>query len=219
MAAAAHPDPSPAPPPFTPRLIVFEGIDGSGKTTLARQFCDFLRRNRVDCLYLREPGESVWGLKIRQLADTIDTLPVDEQLNYFIEDRKWDVQHNILPALYRGRSVVLDRYYLSNACYQGAHGLDMQEIIRRNRTFAPEPDLTFIVDVTVETGLARIAKTERPPARLFEQRDFLATVRANYRTITGPAIIAIDGEGSLAEVGAKIARHFNVFFKLDPAFT
>jgi dTMP kinase len=208
-----------AEPKFAPRLIVFEGIDGSGKTTLSKMFCDFLRHNDVDCTWLREPGDSIWGQKIRQMAEIRDNMPAEDELLYFIEDRKWDVQNNILPALYRGTTVILDRYYFSNACYQGARGLNMNDIVKRNLTFAPIPDLTYIIDVSIETGLARIAQTARPPARLFEKREHLAKVRENYRLINGPGIIFINGEGSAVQVFTEIKNHFNSFFKLHPSFT
>ncbi len=95
-------------------------------------------------------------MKIRRIAQDNDAISIQEELDLFIDDRRWDVETNILPALRSGTTVVMDRYYYSNACYQGARGLDMEAILRANREFAPEPDIVFIIDVDVERALERI---------------------------------------------------------------
>ena len=115
------------------RLIVFEGIDGSGKTSLSKLFHAHLLANSVPTVWLREPTDSALGMKIRRLAQDRESLSIEEELELFIQDRRWDVETNILPALRTGKTVVMDRYYYSNACYQGARGLDMDDILRTNR--------------------------------------------------------------------------------------
>ena len=128
-----------------PFFIVFEGIDGSGKTTLSKMLYDYLKKKDFDVVWLMEPSASKWGEKIREIARSRDNIPISEELNYFIEDRKWDVKHNINPALKKNQVVILDRYYFSTACYQGARGLDIQKILKLNQGFAPEPDLTSLL--------------------------------------------------------------------------
>ena len=96
------------------------------------------------------------------------------------------MENNILPALRAGKTVVLDRYFYSNACYQGARGLDMEAIIDLNLAFAPQPDLIFIIDVDVDRALARISSSRPGVAKLFEKKDFLVKVRANYLKLAGP---------------------------------
>jgi dTMP kinase len=190
------------------RLIVFEGIDGSGKTSLSKCFLARLQSEGVPAVWLYEPTDSPPGRRIRRLAQDRDSISVQEELELFIADRRWDVERNVLPALRAGTTVVMDRYYYSNACYQGARGLDMDEILRRNREFAPDPDLVFIVDVDVDRALERIALARAARAKLFEKKEFLEKVRGNYLALRGPNLALIDGNPPLAEViGPVLARY------------
>ena len=183
-----------------PALILFEGIDGSGKTSLSQMLINTLEAEGIDTLHLREPSDSVWGRKIRELASRKDSISINEELDYFIRDRKWNVKHNLLPALSRKKVVVLDRYYLSTACYQGARGLDMDTILETNKAFAPEPDIIFLIDVDVATALDRIGKNRPARARLFEQEEFLKRVRQNYLSLTEDNLYVVDGSPPLEEV-------------------
>ncbi|MBU4306993.1 MAG: dTMP kinase [Acidobacteria bacterium] len=188
-------------------MIVFEGIDGSGKTSLSRMFHAYLLENGVPAIWLREPSDSPLGEKIRGLAQDKESISVHEELEYFLEDRRWDVENNILPALRSGKTVVLDRYYYSNACYQGARGLDMEAILALNRQFAPEADLVFIIDVNVDRALARISSSRQGVAKLFEKKDFLEKVRANYLKLAGTNLVRIDGNPDLKTVMADVISH------------
>jgi len=190
------------------RLIVFEGIDGSGKTSLSRMFHASLLEKGKEAVWLREPTDSPLGDKIRGLARDRESLSIREELEYFITDRRWDVENNILPALRAGKTVILDRYYYSNACYQGARGLDMESILVMNREFAPEAELVFIIDVDVDRALARISSGRREVARLFEKKEFLEKVRANYHRLTGDNLVRIDGNAELKAVMADVLRRY-----------
>jgi dTMP kinase len=191
------------------RLIVFEGIDGSGKTSLSRMFHSYLLENGVPAVWLREPTDSPLGEKIRRIAQEKESISIQEELEYFLKDRRWDVENNILPALRSGKTVVLDRYYYSNACYQGARGLDMDAILSMNRQFAPEADLVFIIDVDVDRALARISSTRQEVAKLFEKKDFLKKVRANYLALAGANLVRIDGNPDLKIVMADVIRRYS----------
>ncbi len=195
------------------RLIVFEGIDGSGKTSLSRLFITYLGEKNVSAVWLREPTDSALGDKIRRVAQESEHISPQQELDYFIQDRRWDVGKNILPALRAGKTVVLDRYFYSNACYQGARGLDMKAIIDLNVSFAPQPDLTFIIDVDVDRALARIRDSRSDVAKLFEKKDFLLKVRANYLKLTGPNLLHVDGN---RELGIVLADIIDCFEKSSP---
>jgi len=190
------------------KFIVFEGIDGSGKTTLSRMLLSDFKTAGIDTVWFREPSDSPWGKKIRDLAHSADSIPIEEELSYFMEDRKWDINHNILPALTKGRTVILDRYFFSTACYQGARGLDMTEIIAANTAFAPKPDITFIIDVDVDVAMKRIKDNREQEAKLFEKREFLQKVKANYLMLADKNIHIIDGNDSLDAVFALIKDYF-----------
>jgi dTMP kinase len=196
-------------------LIVFEGIDGSGKTTLSRLFLNYLLEKGVPAIWLREPTDSALGEKIRRVAQENEHISPRQELDFFIEDRRWDVKNNIMPALDAGKTVVLDRYFYSNACYQGARGLDLDAIIELNLAFAPRPDLTFIIDVDVDRALARIGSSRPEPAKLFEKKDFLLKVRANYKKLAGTQLIHIDGNRDLATVLADIIKRFEKAAAVD----
>jgi dTMP kinase len=191
------------------QLIVFEGIDGSGKTSLSREFHAVMLKKGIPAVWLREPTDSPLGEKIRRLAQDKEKISIRAELEYFLKDRRWDVKNNILPALRSGKTVILDRYYYSNACYQGARGLDMDAILRRNRQFAPEADLVFIIDVDVDRALSRINRSRQETAKLFEKRDFLTNVRANYLKLTGANLVRIDGNPDLKTVIAEVIRRYS----------
>ncbi len=193
------------------QLIVFEGIDGSGKTSLSRLFHDRLLAAGTPATWLREPTDSPLGRKIRRLAQDKDAISITEELELFIADRRWDVETNILPALRSGTTVVMDRYYYSNACYQGARGLDVEGILSANRSFAPEPGIVFIIDVAVERALERIRLARESVARLFEKKDYLEKVRANYLALRGANLVLIDGNPPLDQVLAEVDLRFVEF--------
>ncbi|MBL9085553.1 MAG: dTMP kinase, partial [Planctomycetia bacterium] len=89
-------------------MIVFEGIDGAGKTTQVGLLVDALRRAGEDVVSSKEPTRGPWGMKIRESA-VKGRLPEAEELQAFIEDRREHVRDLVGPALERGAIVVLDR--------------------------------------------------------------------------------------------------------------
>lgn len=189
-------------------LIVFEGIDGSGKTSLSKMFLAHLLQGGTPALWLREPTDSPLGEKIRRLAQDQEAISIQEELDLFLQDRRWDVEANILPALRAGKTVVMDRYYYSNACYQGARGLDVEAILRTNRRFAPEPDIVFIIDADVQRALARISLARQGVAKLFEKKEFLEKVRRNYLALRGANLVLIDGNPGLETVMNDLLARF-----------
>jgi len=173
----------------------------------------YLQERGMETVWYREPGDSPWGRKIRELADREDSIPIEEELEYFIKDREWNVNTNILPGLKENKIVILDRYYFSTACYQGARGFDVEEIISRNTRFAPIPDITLIVDVDVTTALERIRGNREGEAILFEKRDFLEKVRNNYHNLEGDNLYFVDGTQPLESVFSNVWNHIEPFLK------
>jgi dTMP kinase len=184
-------------------LIVFEGIDGSGKTTQAKTLLRRLRARGIAAVFFREPTGGKWGREIRRKALRRDSLTPGEELELFVKDRREDVAKNLGPALAAGKVVVLDRYYLSTIAYQGAKGLDPGRIRRMNETFSPKPDLVFILDVEAGTGLSRIGDRKRKE-ELFEREDYLDKVRELFNGFRGRKIIHIDGTGDRKTISAVI---------------
>lgn len=162
-------------------LFVFEGIDGSGKTTQKKRVAEALR-NRGRCVVeLFEPTDGPFGRRIRESSRSDhDRLLVEEEMELFIRDRMENVENNIGPALERGDVVLLDRYYFSTMAYQGARGVDAESIRRRNEAFAPRPDRVLYFSVSVDTALERIRRTRGGVTDAFERRDYLERVKAMF---------------------------------------
>lgn len=172
-------------------LIALEGIDGSGKSTQARRLGAALRDRGIDAVVFREPGDSPHGDKLREQFREGRTITPREEADLFVADRRIDVRDNIAPALAAGRVVVMDRYYFSTMAYQGALGLDIEELRRENESFAPRPHLTLILDVPPETSARRIAASREKPSS-YEDVDYLAKVRALFVSFCNSNVIALD---------------------------
>jgi dTMP kinase len=164
-------------------FIVVEGIDGTGKSTQARGLAEWLREQGREVVSSREPTDGPWGAKIRATAAT-GRLSPEEELEYFLRDRREHVEQLIAPALTAGKVVILDRYYFSTMAYQGSRGVDPAEIRRRNEEFAPVPDLLFILDLDVEIALTRIGG-RGDTANEFEKADSLAKCREVFLGLAG----------------------------------
>lgn len=186
-------------------LIVFEGIDGSGKTTQALLLLEKLRSRGVEVAYFREPSDSRWGREIKQKASRAGSLKPAEELALFQKDRKSNVEKNLKPALDQRKAVILDRYYFSTMAYQGSRGFDPEEIRRMNEAFAAHPDLVFILDVEASRGLGRI-EGRKDRDLLFEQEDYLIKVRELFRSFTGENIHHIPASGSIEEISTRIEK-------------
>lgn len=186
-------------------FIVIEGIDGTGKSTQARRLGEWFAAQGREVVLSREPTDGPWGKKLRESAATGRLAPQDE-LEYFLNDRRQHVAEKIAPALAAGQVVILDRYYFSTMAYQGARGFDPAEIRRRNEQFAPVPDLLLILDLDVDAAHRRIG-ARGDTANEFEQRDNLQRCRDIFLTLQAePFTRIIDSNGSLDEVTARIRQ-------------
>jgi len=189
-------------------FIVLEGIDGSGKTTQAARLRDALLLSGIDTVLTREPTGGKWGKKIREIASSgRQGVTTEEELEYFLEDREEHVREVIAPALEAGKVVVCDRYYYSTMAYQGALGLDPEEIRRRNeeRGF-PRPDLVIYVDVEPWQGLKRIEEGRSGGANVgYEKREYLGKVKEIYDSMNDGNIRRTPGMGCQRAVGKQVA--------------
>jgi len=184
-------------------LIVFEGIDGSGKSTQAEILLERLQEEDFDAVYFREPSKGKWGRKIKKKALHPDSLSPAEELDLFQKDRRENVEKNLKPALKKKRIVILDRYYYSTIAYQGAKGIDEKLIRRMNEEFVVEPDLVFIFDIDPKKGLERIENRKKKD-KLFEREDYLVKVREIFRSFKGEKFVHIDALKSKEEISKEI---------------
>ncbi|MEK7953928.1 dTMP kinase [Luteolibacter soli] len=179
-------------------FIVLEGIDGTGKSTQSRQLAEWFRDQGREVIASREPTDGPWGAKIRATAAT-GRLSPEEELEYFLKDRREHVEQLIAPALAAGKVVILDRYYFSTMAYQGSRGVDPGEIRRQNEAFAPVPDLLFILDLDVDTALSRIGG-RGDTANEFEKHESLTKCREIFLGLAGEPFVHVISSGDGPEV-------------------
>jgi len=199
------------------RFITFEGIDGSGKTTQMRMLAERLRREGREVLEAVEPGGTPVGAQIRRiLLDSAnqDLRPTTELLLYFAS-RAQNVEQCILPALSAGKIVLCDRFTDSTLAYQGfARGLGEDTVLALDQIACHglNPDLTLLVDVDLETGLARTqarnADTTASETRMDDQSiEFHRKVRTAYFDLAkkyAGRFRVIDGRGTPESVAARV---------------
>jgi dTMP kinase len=185
-------------------LLVLEGIDGSGKSTLQRALAAHLRSRGLTVVTSREPTDGPHGTALRQSAKA-GRLSLGDELELFLKDRAQHVTEIIRPALHRGEVVILDRYYISTAAYQGARGADPQEIILMNEAFAPRPDLVLLLDIDPLGGTGRILRRGDQPDD-FEAVTYLAKVRDIFLSLPQPFIRRLDATWPPDEVFGAAAR-------------
>ncbi len=181
-------------------FIVFEGGDGSGKSTQARSLLRRLRRRGVKVLRTHEPGGTPLGQSLRRLLKSGDPMTPMSELLLFEAARAQLVWQVIKPHLEEGGVVIADRFTSSTMAYQGyGRGLDRELIERLNReaTGGLEPDLTVLLDLPVETALARkgggnVDTFDDAPV------DFHRKIRRGYS-----ALAAADPEGWLVLDGQR----------------
>ena len=187
-----------------PLFIVFEGIDGSGKSTACTETERVLSERSEPCVRLAEPTAGVFGAKIRSLLSQPIEPDPDVMLELFVKDREEDVAANISPALNGGRIVLLDRYFYSNAAYQGASGIPYTRILKVNARYGfPVPDRVYLFDIDPAAALARVnnrndqAGTE---SDAFEKEPFLRDVRELYLKMADERFMVIDASASREKI-------------------
>ncbi len=188
-------------------FVVIEGIDGTGKSTLASNLYKILRRNGIDVLVTFEPTHGTWGRKLRRSFTAAKRMDLEEELSFFIKDRKEHLRDTVLPALDAGRVVICDRYYYSTAAYQGARGLDPERILRENESFAVKPDICFLLELAPEKAVNRILQGREEAINNFEGTDYLEQVAGIFSSMREDCIIRLDAElppEKLLETAAKI---------------
>ncbi len=183
-------------------FLSFEGGEGAGKSTQTRMLADWFAERGYEVVVTREPGATPIGQRLRQLLldpDTGALSPRAEALLY-AADRAEHVASVIRPALARGAVVITDRYVDSSLAYQGA-GRDLSTgEVERLSSFATSglrPDLTVLLDLRVEDGLARTTLRDTSPDRLEQESlEFHQRVRDAFRELANTApdrYLVVDG--------------------------
>jgi dTMP kinase len=208
------------------RFITFEGGEGTGKSTQSGLLAKRLRGFAISVVQTREPGGSLGAEIIRHvlLSGAAKPLGPDAEAVLFAAARADHIKTKILPALEDGQWVICDRYIDSTRVYQGAAGnVDPRLISGLERLVAGDvlPDLTLILDIDPQIGLARAAarRNDASVDRFEEEKlDFHIKLRDAYREIAAAnpdRCVLIDAAGTPDVVAAAIWKV--VSQRLDPA--
>ena len=193
-------------------LIVFEGIDGSGKSRQAHRIYNRLKKKKYSVLLFSEPTEGYYGKKIRQIINGKSERPgPKEEVALFIKDREENILRNIKPGLLINDFIILDRYYYSTIAYQGALGLSPAYIRARNEKIAPRPVLVILLEVEVKEGLNRIRDNRNSAYDTYEQKGYLTKVDTIYKSMTDKEIVRIDTNRSIEAIDSDIDEVIDSF--------
>ncbi len=192
-------------------LIVFEGTDGTGKSTQLQLLYKVLHDKGYPVVATREPTDGKYGREIRQLYVNRKKFSHEEELELFLADRREHVDELLNPALRNGKIILCDRYFLSTAAYQGAIGFDPETILNRN-SFAPDPDLALLFQTPVDIGVTRIVSDRGDTLNDFEQIESLKKVAEIFSGIDRPYIKKIDATDSIESVHQTVMGHIATLF-------
>jgi len=186
------------------KLIVFEGIDGCGKSTQLELAAKSLRARGLDVVETREPTDGAFGRRIRAMARSDERVSPETELEWFFEDRREHMQEIVDPAIEAGRIVLSDRSYISTVAYQGARGLDPAAILAASEAEFRRPDLILIFTLRAEHGMARIEARGEVVEAAFEELGFQRRVEAAFENLEIDEITRIDANRKPEEIAADV---------------
>jgi len=196
-------------------FIVFDGIDGCGKSTQLDRAAERLVKDGYTVVKTREPGGTKISEKIRTIILSSDNgAMVDEcELLLYAAARAQHVREKIEPALKQEAMVLCDRFDSATLAYQGFGRnipFSLLESINAIAAGGVKPDLTFIFDISVDAAFARILKMKKSRDRLEASgREFFSRVAEGYRTLAlkNPAkAVLLDAELPVEELGERVYK-------------
>jgi dTMP kinase len=196
-------------------FITLEGIEGAGKSTVARYILEWLQSRGQPAVLTREPGGTPLAERVRELVLKPDgeAIPPDAEMLLMFAARSLHLANLIRPALARGEWVICDRFTDATRAYQGGgRGLDRTAIESLARLVHADlqPDLTLLLDLPVATGMAR-ARARRGQTDRFEQEQgaFFERVRVAYLELAradAQRFCVVDAARDLPAVQASVAQ-------------
>jgi dTMP kinase len=191
------------------KLIVLEGIDGSGTTTQTERLVEHLRRRGRTAVSTREPSAGPVGRLLREVLLGHHRISRDVSLDgrtmalLFAADRFDHLQREVEPLLAAGNDVVSDRYLMSSLAYQ-AEEADREWVALLARGVRP-PDLTILLDIPVEVAAQRRLLAGRPEER-YDADSYLSRVADNYRRLAraDASAVILDGSAAREDVAAAV---------------
>lgn len=201
------------------KFITVEGIEGVGKSTNIDTIQHFLNEKNIACIVTREPGGTNLGEDIRELllGHKHSAMSSDCELLLMFAARAQHLAQVIMPALQKGQWVICDRFTDATYAYQGGgRGIDDKQIALLEEWVhgARQPDLTFLLDTDIATGMARVHKRGTADRFESEAAAFFQRVRTKYlerAANNSSRIKVIDAGRPLSEVEASIREQLNTF--------
>ncbi|WP_428308365.1 dTMP kinase [Lacipirellula sp.] len=196
-----------------PPFFSFDGIDGGGKSTQLKLFCEWLAEQGHEPIVCRDPGSTAVGERIREILlasdDSTPIAPRSEMLLYMAA-RAQLVDEVIVPALAAGRTVVSDRYLLANIVYQGHAGGLAIDSIRQVGAVATDgvaPICTFLLDLDPVVALSRMGRElDRVENRGAEYRERLRAGFLAEAAAMGPTVHVIAADRDVAAIQAELRQ-------------
>ncbi len=198
----------------SPKFIVFEGIDGAGKTTQINLLREALTSRGIRCHVTAEPTDMPSGKKIREALSGKVPVTTAQMAKMFACDRvihNCDAEQGIGRLLSDGVTVISDRYYYSSLAYQGSElGFESVAALNLDNPDIRTPDMCVFLDLTPEQSLERIHKRSDGPAEIYENYDYLNKTRNMFFDVferlklRGENIVLIDASGDVSSVAQSI---------------
>jgi dTMP kinase len=196
------------------KFIVFEGIDGAGKSTQINLLSAALAERGISCDVSTEPTKLPSGKLLRRaLSGEIPTTPM-QMAEMFATDRvnhNTDAECGIERLLSDGVTVISDRYYYSSLAYQGAElGFDVVAHLNLDNPDIRTPDLCIFLDLTPDKSLERIGARADVPREIYENYEYLDKTRKMFFDVfeklrqKGERIVLIDASGTPDEIAEKV---------------
>src|SRR3989338_2438111 len=215
-----------------PLFIVFEGIDGSGKTSQIELLARHIRAKDKyqDVLLTREPTWRSTELQ-EKLCVEGDAFSDGARMAYlFVEDRKIHTHNQIIPALEQKSFVLCDRYAMSTCAYQSAQGVPIDKLLAYHESaITRTSDITFYVSVPREVAEQRMIKRGAPRERFEKNTNFTDLLIAQYnwlavqsfsdervKNVIGP-VVQIDGSQSIDDVELDVIEAFEALKPSTPS--
>ncbi len=204
------------------KFIVFEGIDGAGKTTQIKLLHNALKSRGIECYITAEPTDMPSGKAIREALSGKVKVTTSEMADMFAADRvihNRDIEKGICPKLESGITVISDRYYYSSLAYQGAElGFEKVAALNLDNADIRTPDMCIFLDLSPEKSLERIGKRADTPTEIYENYDYLEKTRKMFYDVferlnkRGERIEVVDASGSAEEISAQILERVITLF-------
>ena len=199
------------------KFIVFEGPDGSGKTTIIKKVKEILEKRDLAISYYREPGGTDISEKIRSIIIDNDNHLMDPKTEalLFASSRAQLVAEKIIPDLKEGKIVICDRFVMSSLLYQGLGrklGIDSIKMINNFATGAIKPDLTLFFNIDYKTALERKRANFSPDRLENEDFSFHKTIFDGYLEMADlykDEIVKVDARQSIEDLTKDVIKIIN----------